>query len=111
MPGVLPKVESVFAFTDDQPREVEANYFLEPGDRVEFTIMDGAPHSQRSMIDQPGPFIAIRSFSIEGPVYETWPPKGHRTLFGDVDPTQPTPEKAAAIVAHLAPEALSPTCG
>ena len=105
VPGVLPKVESVFSFTDDQPREVEANYYLEPGDRVEFTIMDGAPHSQgRSMIDQPGPFIAIRSFSIEGPVYESWPPKGHRTLFGDIDPTQPTPEKAAAIAAHLAPK-------
>jgi len=105
VPGVLPKVESAFSFTDDQPREVEANYYLEPGDRVEFTIMDGAPHSQgRSMIDQPGPFIAIRSFSIEGPVYEGWPPKGHRTLFGDIDPTQRTPEKAAAIAAHLAPK-------
>jgi mono/diheme cytochrome c family protein len=105
LPGVLPKVESVFSFTDDQPREVGANYYLEPSDRVEFTIMDGAPHSQgRSMIDQPGPFIAIRSFSIEGPVYESWPAKGHRTLFGEIDPTQPTPEKAAEIAAHLAPK-------
>lgn len=105
VPGVLPKAETIFSFTDDQPREVEANYFLEPGERVEFTIMDGAPHSQgRSMIDQPGPFIAIRSFSIEGPVFESWPPKGHRTLFGEIDPTQPTPEKAAAIAAHLAPK-------
>jgi len=105
VPGVLPKAESVFALTDDQPREVEANYYLEPSDRIEFTIMDGAPHSQgRSMIDQPGPFIAIRSFSIEGPMYESWPPKGHRTLFGDIDPAQPTPEKAAAIAAHLAPK-------
>lgn len=102
--GKLPKAESVFAFTDEQPREVEARYYMEPGDRVVFTIMDGAPHSQgRTMIDQPGPFIAIRSFSIEGPVYESWPPKGHRTLFGDIDPTQPTPEKAAAVAAHLAP--------
>ena len=103
--GKVPKAVSVFAFTDEQPREVEARYYMEPGDRVVFTIMDGAPHSQgRTMIDQPGPFIAIRSFSIEGPVYESWPPKGHRTLFGDIDPTQPTPEKAAAIAAHLAPK-------
>ena len=103
--GKLPKAESVFAFTDEQPREVEARYYLEPGDRVVFTIMDGAPHSQgRTMIDQPGPFIAIRSFNIEGPVYESWPPQGHRTLFGDIDPTQPTPEKAATIAAHLAPK-------
>ena len=103
--GMLPKAVSVFAFTDEQPREVEARYYLEPGDRVEFTIMDGAPHSQgRTMIDQPGLFIAIRSFSIEGPIYETWPPPGHRTLFGDIDPAQPTSEKAAAIVAHLAPK-------
>ena len=102
--GKLPKAESVFAFTDEQPREVEARYYMEPGDRVVFTIMDGAPHSQgRTMIDQPGPFIAIRSFGIEGPVYESWPPKGHRTLFGDIDPTQPTSEKAATIAAHLAP--------
>jgi hypothetical protein len=103
--GKLPKAESVFTFTDDQPREVEARYYLEPGDRVVFTIMDGAPHSQgRTMIDQPGPFIAIRSFNIEGPVYESWPPQGHRTLLGDIDPTQPTPEKAAAIATHLAPQ-------
>jgi hypothetical protein len=103
--GKLPKAESIFAFTDEQPREVEARYYLEPGDRVVFTIMDGAPHSQgRTMIDQPGPFIAIRSFNIEGPVYESWPPQGHRTLFGDIDPTQPTPEKAATIAAHLAPK-------
>jgi hypothetical protein len=102
--GKVPKAESVFAFTDEQPREVEARYYMEPGDRVVFTIMDGAPHSQgRTMIDQPGPFIAIRSFSIEGPIYESWPPMGHRTLFGDIDPAQPTPEKAAAIAAHLAP--------
>jgi hypothetical protein len=102
--GKLPKAVSVFAFTDEQPREVEARYYLEPGDRVVFTIMDGAPHSQgRTMIDQPGPFIAIRSFSIEGPIYESWPPKGQRTLFGDIDPAQPTPEKAAAMAAHLAP--------
>jgi hypothetical protein len=103
--GMLPKAVSVFAFTDEQPREVEAHYYLEPGDRVEFTLMDGAPHSQgRTMIDQPGPFVAIRSFSIEGPIYESWPPPGHRTLFGDIDPAQPTPEKAAAIAEHLAPK-------
>lgn len=105
VPGGLPKAETIFALTDDQPREVEANYYLEGGDIVMFTMMDGAPHSQgRTMIDQPGPFIAIRSFSIEGPVYESWPPKGHLTLFGETDPTKPTPEKAAAIAAHLAPK-------
>jgi len=99
-----PKAETVFTFTDDKPREVEATYYLEPNNRVQFRLLDGAPHSQnRTPIDQPGPFIAIRSFSIEGPIYETWPPKGHRTLFGDMDPAQPTPEKAAAIAAHLAP--------
>lgn len=103
--GKLPKAESVFTFTDEQPREVEARYYLEPGDRVVFTIMDGAPHSQgRTMIDQPGPFIAIRSFSIEGSVFESWPPTGHRTLFGEIDPSQLTPEKAEAIAAHLAPK-------
>ena len=102
--GAGPKAESVFTLNDDQPRELEATYYLEPGDRVLFRMIDGAPHSQgRTMIDQPGPFIAIRAFSIEGPVFESWPPRGHRTLFGEIDPAQPTPEKAAAIVAHLAP--------
>jgi mono/diheme cytochrome c family protein len=105
MLDAAPKAETVFAFTDDTPREVEASYFLEPGDRVTIRMMDGAPHSQnRTFIDQPGPFLAIRSFSVEGTLYESWPPKGHRTLFGDIDPAQPTPEKAAAIAAHLAPK-------
>lgn len=104
VPGAALEAETVFAFTDDKPREVEANYYMEPNERVQFRLMDGAPHLQnRTPIDQPGPFIAIRSFSIEGPIYESWPPQGHRTLFGGIDPTQPTPEKAAAIVAHLAP--------
>jgi hypothetical protein len=103
-PGDTPKSETIFTFTDDKPREVEASYYLEPGDRVQFTLRDGAPHSQnRTYIDQPGPFIAIRLFSMEGPIYESWPPKGHRTLFGDIDPAQPTAEKAAAIAAHLGP--------
>ena len=105
VPGAIPKAETVFTFTDDLPREVEATYYMEPGDRVLFRMLDGAPHSQgRTMIDQPGPFIGIRSLSIEGPVYEQWPPRGHRTLFGDLGPAKPTPEKAAAIVAHLAPK-------
>jgi hypothetical protein len=69
---------------------------LEPGDRVLFRMIDGAPHSQgRTMIDQPGPFIAIRSFSIEGPIYESWPPKGHRTLFGDIDHIMSSSMRAA----------------
>ncbi len=103
-PGDTPKAETIFTFTDDKPREVEASYYLEPGDRVQFTLRDGAPHSQnRTYIDQPGPFIAIRLFSMEGPICESWPPKGHRTLFGDIDPAQPTAEKAAAIAAHLGP--------
>jgi hypothetical protein len=102
--GLLPKAQSIFALTDDQPREYEATYYLEPGDRVTFTMLDGAPHAQgREFIDQPGPFIAIRSFSIEGPIYETWPPKGHQTLFGTIDPTDPNPETVDAIVSRLAP--------
>lgn len=103
--GMAPKAENIFTFTDDQPREVEATYYLEPGDRVQFTVKDGAPHPQGcGYIDQPGPFLGIRSFSIEGPVYESWPPKGHETLFGQTDPAQPTPEKVSEIVKHLAPK-------
>jgi hypothetical protein len=48
--------------------------------------------------------VFLRSFSIEGPVFESWPPKRHRTLSGTIDPAQPTPEKAAAIDAHLGPK-------
>ncbi|MBU6175001.1 MAG: DUF1592 domain-containing protein, partial [Planctomycetes bacterium] len=102
--GLLPKAHSIFALPDDQPREYEASYYLEPGDRVTFTMLDGAPHTQgREFIDQPGPFIAIRSFSIEGPIYETWPPKGHQTLFGTIDPTNLNLEKVNAIVSRIAP--------
>ena len=103
--GELPKELSVFTFTNEQPREVEALYYMEPGDRVEFRMLDGAPHTQgRSYIDQPGPFLGVKSFSIEGPIHDVWPPKGHTTLFGEIDAQNPTPEKVEAIVARLAPK-------
>lgn len=40
---------------------------------------------------------------MEGPIYDAWPPKGHRTLFGEVDPSKPTAEKVESIVSQLAP--------
>jgi hypothetical protein len=102
--GVLPKAESIFGVVDGQPQTLESLYYLEPGDRVVFSMADGSPHKQgRDYLDQPGPFIAIRSFSMEGPIYDTWPPKGHRTLFGDVDASQPSTPQVEAIVARLAP--------
>ena len=102
--GGSQKGGSVFTFTDETPREIEAQYYMEPGDQVAFTLMDGAPHSQnRSFLDQPGPFLGVKHFTMEGPIHETWPPKGHQTLFGDINPVGATPDKAASIAAHLAP--------
>jgi hypothetical protein len=103
--GVLPKAESIFALTDGQPQRVEGLYYMEPGDRVVFTMADGSPHKQgRDYLDQPGPFIAIRSLSMEGPIYDAWPPKGHRTLFGELDASQLSAEDVEVIVARLAPQ-------
>ena len=31
-----------------------------------------------------GPGLAVQWVEVEGPLHETWPPAGHRRLFGDM---------------------------
>jgi hypothetical protein len=43
-----------------------------------------------------GPGIALDWFEVEGPLYEQWPPRSHRALFGDL-PIQTLPADAGLV--------------
>jgi hypothetical protein len=64
-----------------------------------------------------GPGIACDYFEVEGPLHETWPPVGHRRLFGDlpirefdpkanakVRPPVRTPDRQQLFMAHNKPD-------
>ena len=40
--------------------------------------------------DYKGPGLAVHCIEVEGPLHDTWPPAGHRRLFGDL-PQGPAP--------------------
>ena len=40
-----------------------------------------------------GPAIAVDWLDVEGPLYDTWPPAGHRALFGDLPLAEFKPEE------------------
>ncbi len=103
-PGTPPKTAGILPLTSDTPEEHTFDLYLEPGDRVKFEMLDGTNWAaSEKMLELTGPFIAVREASLEGPIYETWPPPGHRVIYGDHDPHQPTPESVSEIVAHFAP--------
>ena len=57
-----------------------------------------------------GPGLAVQWVEVEGPLYDTWPPPGHRRIFGDLPQTrigtdeftgQPRLEVVSGLLHHL----------
>lgn len=75
-------------------QEFEA--WLKPGDRFGWTAVSLWP---KRVSEHPGkgttyegPGIAVDWFEIEGPLFDQWPPAGHRLLFGDLPLKPLSPE-------------------
>ena len=72
-----------------KPVTHEFKVWLDPNDRVSFHAMTlpavGARNSgsNEGVLDYEGPSIAFDWFEVEGPLFDQWPPKSHRTLFGE----------------------------
>jgi len=102
--GQRGEVLDVIYLTDDSPRDYSYDIFLEPGESVQWQMLDGPINGSQALEhlrEMDGPFIAIRKSVLEGPIYEPWPPKGHRTLFGDIDPETVTPDTIGDVVRHF----------
>ncbi len=72
----------------DQPREHELVVWLNHNEILGFNTASLAPaanyYKKKRAMEFTGPGIAVDWLEIEGPLYETWPPKSHRVLFGEL---------------------------
>jgi hypothetical protein len=75
----------------------EITAWLNPGDKLLFTAASIPPARvyQRPgrAAEYVGPGIAIDHIDVEGPLHESWPPKSHRRLFGEL-PARSAPAPA-----------------
>ncbi|MFT4691055.1 MAG: hypothetical protein ACJASX_001850 [Limisphaerales bacterium] len=102
-PNAVPAVADVIQVNDDTPREFSYRIHLQANQAVKLTMLDGdnwAPRNRLAKLS--GPFVGINSMELAGPLFEQWPPKGHRLLLGErsVDELQDT--DMPVILAELA---------
>ncbi len=99
----VPRSDETIYFSDDTPRTIERRLYMLPGDRVSFDMMDGPNWGRGSSLLKLGPYLAVRSVEMEGPIHESWPPKGHRVIFGDRDLANLDADAVRGIIEHFGP--------
>ena len=83
-PNAVPALADVIQVTNDIPREFSYRIHLQPNQAVKLTMLDGEHWAPRHQLAElPGPFVGVRYLELEGPLFEQWPPKGHRLLLGE----------------------------
>ena len=109
--GTIPKVADVLYLTEPEPKQYEYRLYLQPNEIVKLQMIDGTNWARREdQIELPGPFVAIRQMEMEGPLFDQWPPAGHRTLLGTRDASSLSDEEMPAVLEELA-AAVVPSIG
>jgi len=87
------KLLGYFDAPPDKAGVVEMEHYFEPQDTVIVApyLLNRArgdrgfsQYPPKPWVEPGGIGLAIQWVEVEGPIYETWPPEGHRVLFGDV---------------------------
>jgi mono/diheme cytochrome c family protein len=86
-----------FAVPADTPTVVEFTEQLEPENRIRI-LAEGLPALPPAVekigADKyTGPGLVIQWVDVEGPILESWPPKSHKAIFGDLERMQVSPER------------------
>ena len=91
----LTRLLGTFDLVGDEPRTVEITPFLSPGDLVSPSLADNdAPPGDnpgrygrpgRNVRDYKGEGIALKTMTIDGPLFDTWPPPSTRQLLTGVE--------------------------
>ncbi len=86
-----------------EPQEFEVRVYMMPRDNITLRMLDGPPNMGRNKnpIEADSPVIVIRSDVMEGPIFDEWPPRGVRTLFGSLDPADSAPDNIREIIRHF----------
>ena len=107
----------------EEPRTVHLETFLRPGDLLAPSLAEADPPPgeyfdyyapERNVETYQGEGIALRSMTIEGPLFENWPPASTRKLLAGVDfdeagevvLTKAPYEHVVDVVARFAPRAF-----
>jgi hypothetical protein len=87
------------------PQLHEFDIWLNPKDTIGFNTSSLAPTANygrkgRAMAFT-GPAIAVDWLEVDGPIYDVWPPQGHRLLFGDLPFAEFRPKECPGVRAPL----------
>ncbi len=120
----LTRLLGTFDLVGDEPRTVEITPFLRPGDLVSPSLADDdAPPGDnpgrysrpgRNIRDYKGEGIALKTMTIDGPLFDVWPPPSTRRLLtgvgfdedGEIQLTKDPYAHIVDIVAAFAPLAF-----
>ena len=112
-----------FDLVGEEPRTVQLETFLRPGDLIAPSLAEADPPEgeyfdyyapERNVENYKGEGIALRSLTIEGPLFEAWPPAGTRKLLagvafdeaGEIVLTKTPYEHVVDVVTEFAPRAF-----
>jgi Protein of unknown function (DUF1592)/Protein of unknown function (DUF1588)/Protein of unknown function (DUF1585)/Protein of unknown function (DUF1587)/Protein of unknown function (DUF1595)/Planctomycete cytochrome C len=88
-PGLLRKLGDFDVTPDPETHELDvwllAGEFIRPDAGRLFRSRPGASRWQNPLAEKDGqPGVVFRWLEVEGPIYDQWPPAGHKLLFGDL---------------------------
>ena len=79
---------------DSQVHEVVT--WLNPSETIGFnaaSLISGHTRGPKHLLDFTGPGVACDWLTVEGPLYDSWPPKSHKVLFGELPIVEFKPEE------------------
>lgn len=104
VPTEVPTVVDVIQLTDATPREFEYRVYLQPNFRVQLEMLDGPNWLPGNKIEESEDVaVAVKGIELEGPLFEQWPPRGHRNLLGVREAEALQDAEMPQILAELAP--------
>ena len=103
-PNAVPAIADVIQVVDESQREFSYRIYLQKNQAVKLTMLDGDNWAPRNRLaHMPGPFVGIRYLEMEGPLFDQWPPKGHRLLLGERNVDELSDADMRGILSDLAP--------
>jgi cytochrome c553 len=102
--GTVPQLVDVLHLAEGAPKDHEFKIYLEPNEQVRLGMINGRrPGNGRGLLEIKERMAVIRQVSMEGPIVEEWPPRGHKLLLGDRSADALADADVPGLLATLAP--------
>lgn len=103
--GTVPDLVAMLSLSDETLQDYDFRVYLQPNEKIQFGLANGqrnAPLDQ--LLELTTPMAVVTSIAMEGPIIETWPPKGHQFLLGQRDANKLQDSEIPAILTEVAPK-------